>query len=439
MALYQGIQVKEYDENLKGKVSFKQFNSSFNNLIVGELVDIETSPKPTIKIIKPSINRVNPLCPMFNKCGGCRLQHMNYDYQLSVKTNFVERLFKDHNLNTTILQTIGALNPFNYRNKSQVVFKFKNGKLLSGFYEEGTHEVVNFDNCYLQNKVANEIIRTFKELMIKFKVSAYDEDKNKGVIRHLLIKSSTFTKEVEVVIVTGSNEFFGKSNFVKALINKCPYITTVIQNINSRKTSAVLGDKEMILYGKGFITDKLLDYTFKITSKSFYQINHEQTIKLYSEALNLVKITKNDVVLDAYCGVGTIGIISAVHAKNVIGVELVKDAVENAIINAKMNSINNIRFYNQDATDFILKLVEKKAKIDVVIMDPPRSGSTKEFLNALKKIKPRKILYISCNPKTQVEDLKYLVSDYKLMLVQPVDMFPQTEHVETIALMCLKD
>ena len=238
-----------------------------------------------------------------------------------------------------------------------------------------------------------------------------------------------------VVIVVGSDVFPGRSNFIKALVARHKEITTIIQNTNTRNTNAVLGDKETVLYGKGYITDILLGLKFKISSKSFYQINHEQTEKLYAKAIELANLTKQDSLLDAYCGVGTIGLIASSHVLKVTGVELVKDAVTDAIMNAKNNNINNVRFICDDATNFMINCARQKQTFDVVIMDPPRKGSDKPFLDALKKLSPRKVVYISCNPHTQVEDLKHLLNQYKITKIQPVDMFPHTHHVENIVLL----
>lgn len=441
MGNYKELIIKKVDTSLKGCVTLNKKEIALDNTIIGEVVNIETEGSKEkehvtkVQIITPSSHRVKPVCPVYLKCGSCSLQHLEYAEQLNLKTRLIESLYTPFKVK--VEPTIGMSNPYHYRNKSQMVFKFQKGKLVSGFYEEGTHDVINFDNCYLQNEYCNKIITTIKELMTKFRISAYDEDRNTGLIRHVLIKTSTLN-EVLVVLVTGSDNFPGKSNFTKALVSRCNKITTVIQNVNSRKTSAVLGDKEYTLYGKGYIKDILLGKTFKITSKSFYQINHEQTEKLYQKVIELANIKKDEVVLDAYCGVGTIGILLSPNAKKVIGVELVKDAVMNANKNALLNDIKNISFFCFDATPFIVNMARSKEHLDVLIMDPPRSGSTKEFLKAVLMIKPKRIIYVSCNPLTQVEDLKYLINDYTIKTVQPVDMFPQTSHVETITLLYLK-
>lgn len=444
MSIYKNVVPKTYDENFKAVVNLGGKKLVLKQGIIGELYDIITERKSKgevvvkTQIIKSSNLRVKPVCPVFDKCGGCDLQHIAYTEQLNMKTRLVQQLF-DNTLQTKIKvkPTIGMDNPFNYRNKSQVAFKYQRGKMLSGIYEENTHNIIDYQNCHLQNLECNKIFSTIKELMIKMRISAYDEDKRTGVIRHVLVKTSS-KNEALVVIVTGTDNFPNRNNLVKTIIARHPNVKTIIQNINNRKTSAVMGEKEVVLYGPGYIIDNLFDFSFKITSKSFYQINHEQTIKLYQKAIDLANISKSDTILDAYCGVGTIGIIASKLAKKVIGVELVKDAVDNAIYNAKINNIKNISFFCQDATNFIINMAKRKEKLDVLIMDPPRSGSTVEFLKSVLSLSPNRVVYISCNPYTQVEDLKILMKDYQILHIQPVDMFPETANIENIVLLTRK-
>ena len=324
-------------------------------------------------------------------------------------------------------------NPFNYRNKNQVVFGVdERNKIVSGFYEENSHKIVNFTTCLVQDEVSDKIVQVVKELMEKFRISAYNEQKKRGLIKHIMVKRSKALNETMVVIVTSEKVFPGSNNFVKALLARCKEITTIIQNINPKQTTHVLGDIEVVLYGKGYIHDILMVMKFKISSKSFYQINPIQTKKLYEAAINSAKLSKQDIILDAYSGVGTIGICASPNVNKVISVELEKSAHMDAIINAKLNNIKNVHFYCDDATRFINNLAIKNEHIDVVIMDPPRKGSDASFLKAVLKLKPRKVIYISCDPHTQINDLKYLINDYKIIYIQPVDMFPQTEHIENI-------
>ena len=433
-----------YDSEFKGIIKEGNTTLYLPRVIKGETVEADIILKPfaqarLTKVVEPNQNRVKPICEYYIQCGGCALQHINYQEQLNMKQELVSNLFVEaFNKKYEVLPTIGMKDPYYYRNKNQVVFKNIKGKLSCGMYQSGTHNVVNTTNCYIQDKLVDKIITVIKDLMVKQRLSAYDEDRKTGLIRHVLVKTSKATKEVMVVIVVGSEVFPGRNNFVKALVARCKEITTVIQNINTRTTNAVLGDKEVVLYGKGYINDILLGLKFKISSKSFYQINPEQTEKLYSEAIKLANLTKADTLLDAYCGVGTIGLIASKHVQKVTGVELVKDAVNDAIMNAKINNINNVRFICDDATRFMINCARQKQTFDVVIMDPPRKGSDKPFLEALLKLLPEKVVYISCNPHTQVEDLKELLKKYEIKKIQPVDMFPHTHHVENIVLLTRK-
>lgn len=439
--------VEKYNNDLKGVVTYNNKEYALDNLILNEEVEIEISKdskKVTLKrILKESPNRIKPKCGIYNKCGGCSLLHVNYNEQLNMKTYFVENLFfETFNKYYKVNPTLGMKEPWNYRNKNQIVFRnVKGGKsrIASGFYEANSHRLVEFETCLVQDEISDKIVGIIKELMIKMRYNAFDEDRGTGLIRHVLIKRSASTKEVMVVIVTGSEIFPGCQNFVKALTSRCKDISTIIQNVNNRKTSAVLGDKEKVLYGKGFITDILLGKKFKISAKSFYQINSSQCEVLYTKALELANLSKTDILFDAYCGVGTIGLIASDKVAKVISVELVKDAVNDAIFNAKMNNIKNVHFFCDDASNFMKNMAVKKEKVDVLIMDPPRKGSDERFLNAAVKLSPKKIVYISCDPRTQVIDLKHLLSNgYQITAIQPVDMFPHTSHIENIVVLSHK-
>lgn len=439
--------VEKYNSDLKGVVAYNNKEYVLDNLIKDEEVEFEISKdsnKVILKrILKESPNRVKPKCDIYNKCGGCSLLHIKYLEQLNIKTYFVENLFfETFNKYYKVNPTLGMKEPWNYRNKNQIVFRnVKGGKsrIASGFYEANSHRLVEYETCLVQDELSDKIVGIIKELMIKMRYNAFDEDKGNGLIRHVLIKRSSSTKEVMVVIVTGSEIFPGCQNFVKALTSRCKDITTIIQNVNNRKTSAVLGDKEKVLYGKGFITDILLGKKFKISSKSFYQINSQQCEVLYTKALELANLSKNDILFDAYSGVGTIGLIASDKVAKVISVELVKDAVQDAIFNAKMNNIKNVHFFCDDASNFMKNMAVKKEKVDVLIMDPPRKGSDERFLNAAVKLAPKKIIYISCDPRTQVIDLKHLLNNnYQITVIQPVDMFPHTGHIENIVCLIRK-
>ena len=370
-------------------------------------------------------------CPVYKKCGACQLLHMQYEKQLNWKREQVVRLLKPYGKLEGI---IGMEAPEHYRYKVHAVFgRDTKGKVISGIYKEGTHIIVPVENCLLENEKADAIIQTIKGLLRSFKIKTYDEDTGYGLLRHVLVRVGHSTGQIMVVLVLGSPILPSKNNFVKALRKVHPEITTVVINVNDKKTSMVLGDKEQVIYGPGYIEDQLCGMTFKISSKSFYQVNPRQTEVLYQKAIAYAGLSGTEVVLDAYCGTGTIGMIAAPHASKVIGVELNKDAVKDAIAGAKKNQLSNIRFYQADAGDFMVKMADSGEKVDVVLMDPPRTGSSEKFLAALTKLKPKKVVYVSCNPETLARDLKYLSGKgYRMEKGVGVDMFPFTKHVETI-------
>lgn len=375
-------------------------------------------------------------CAFSEKCGGCDYAGMKYDNELAVKKKYIEELFGEY---VKVDDIVGMYRPIYYRNKVHAVVGLDDSRnVIAGTYEENSHRIVDTSDCMIEDSQCTDIIKDIKELIASFKYQPYDEDAGKGMIRHILLRKGFSTKEIMLVIVTAGVAFPSKNNFLKALCEKHPEITTIVQNINDRRTSMVLGKRNIVLKGKGYIEDVLCGCRFRISPTSFYQINHQQTEKLYKKAIQLADISKNDTVIDAYCGIGTIGIVASKKAGKVIGVELNSEAVSDAKINASINNIKNVTFVNADAGDFLVEYA-KNAKADVVIMDPPRSGSTPEFLNSLLKIKPDRIVYISCGPDTQAKDIKVLVKGgYKVTACQPFDLFPHTEHVENVCLLSRK-
>lgn len=372
-------------------------------------------------------------CPYRNKCGGCRYSEMPYPEQLSLKERQVKRLLERFG---KVMPITGAEHWLHYRNKCTASFSFRNGKLLAGVYEKGTHRVVNIDRCLIEDERAGRIIHIIKELCISFRIKSYDEDTGFGLLRHVMVRTARRTGQVMVILVTASPVFPGSRNFTAALVEKCPEITTVVQNINKERTSMVLGDKEKVLYGSGFIEDVLCGRKFRISPASFYQVNPEQTEKLYGKAVELTGLDGSGTLLDAYCGIGTMGIIAADRAEEVIGVELNPDAVKDAVRNAKANGIKNIRFYRNDAGVFLQSMAEAGKRADVILMDPPRSGSTPEFIKSAAKAKPARIVYVSCNPETLSRDLlEFRKYGYRMQEAWPFDQFPLTEWCECVALL----
>lgn len=373
-------------------------------------------------------------CPVFLKCGGCQFLDISYEEQLAHKQKKLEDLLKPY---CFVEPIIGMKEPYYYRNKVHAVFDHdKKGNPVSGVYEQNSHRVVPIETCMIEDQKADEIIGTIRGMLKSFKIRTYDEDTGYGLLRHVLIRRGFTTGEIMVVLVTSSPIFPSKNNFVKALRQKHPEITTIIQNINGRDTSMVLGDKEHVLYGKGYIEDLLCGYRFRISSKSFYQINPVQTEVLYKKAMEAAGLKGRERVIDAYCGIGTIGIVASSHAKEVIGVELNRDAVRDAVENAKINGVKNIKFFCNDAGKFMVKMAESGERADVVFMDPPRTGSSEEFIDSVAKLGPEKVVYVSCGPDSLVRDLEvFRKKGYEARKGWGVDLFPFTNHVEAVIMM----
>ena len=388
------------------------------------------------KLTKLSPYRINPRCPCATACGGCSFQNLLYEKELEYKRKVAIK----------ILKTIGRIDiknpsiirmedPYYYRNKIQVPFGYdKQKRLVYGFYRFKSHEIVPISECVIESKEHVSILKDIKDLMLSMKISAYDEDKDSGILRHVLIRVGKDSKEIMVVLVVKEKSFKNKGVFVKELIKLHPEITTIIYNYNLRKTNVILGEKEEVAYGKGYIFDTLLGVKFKISSKSFYQINHDQCEKLYSLAISKANLNKEYEILDAYCGIGTIGLIASKYVKSVLGVEIVEEAIIDANENVKINNINNAKFIVSDAKDVILK----KA-YDCVFVDPPRKGLDPKFLKGILNSHPKKIVYISCDVGTLARDLSILKKNYDIESIDFVDMFPRTYHIETVALLHLKN
>ena len=377
------------------------------------------------------------ICPYAKKCGGCDYQGIEYKKQLEMKEANVKKLLKDF---VKVSPIVGMDDPYHYRHKVHSVFGcVGRGQIVAGVYKKNSHDIVDIESCQIEDKEADAIIREVKSLLKSFKIKAYDEDTGYGLLRHVLVRKGYHTGEIMVVLVLVSPVLPSKNNFVKALRKNYPNISTVVINVNDRKTSMVLGERNIVVYGKGFIEDKLCGHTFRISPNSFYQVNPKQTEFLYEKAIACAKLTGKERVIDAYCGTGTIGMIAAKYAKEVVGVELNKDAIKDAIINAKRNEIKNIRFINEDAGRYMVSLAEQNERIDVVIMDPPRSGSDEVFLSSVVKLAPKRVVYVSCGPDTLARDLKYLVKyGYRVEEATPYDMFPFTEHTEVVVALSKK-
>lgn len=376
----------------------------------------------------------NTPCPLSKKCGGCQLQNMDYDRQLKYKQALVGKLLGGFG---KVERIKGMDDPTHYRCKVQAAFgTTRSGKIVSGVYQSSSHRIVNVDSCLIENEKADAVIVTIRSLLPSSKIRPYDEDKRTGLLRHVLVRVGQNSGEIMVVLVTAGSQFPSKNDFVKALLNAHPEITTIVQNVNTRRDSMVLGDTDKPMFGKGYITDTLCGCTFKISPQSFYQINPTQTEHLYNAAVALAQLTGGERVIDAYCGTGTIGLIAAKHAKEVLGVELNESAVRDARLNAKLNKAENIRFVCADAGEVMEEMPAQNESCDVVLMDPPRAGSSKQFLESLVRLSPDRVVYISCNPETLARDLRFLTKNgYKVKKIKPFDLFPFTKHIETVVLL----
>ena len=399
---------------------------------IGEIVEIK----------KASPYRIAVKCPIYERCGSCQLLHMNAKGQQEFKNRSIRTLCAKAKIGKLKAEEIVAMEePWHYRNKMIIGFqRDKQRRIQAGFYEEFSHRIIPYKRCLLHPEVCDDIIAGIVELMGKLRIEPYDEDKRRGLIRHVVMRYGAVSGQIMIVLVLNSNVFPARKNFIQELRRRYPQITTIVQNVNTRKTSVVLGDEERVLYGPGYIEDVLCGMTFRISAKSFDQINHEQTEVLYQRSVELLKLNGGETVLDAYCGIGTIGMYVSRFVKQVIGVEINGDAVKDARINAKINQINNIRFVCDDAGRYMSRLAAEKKRLDVVIMDPPRSGSSEEFIKSLVRMKPSQVLYISCNPQTQIRDLQVFERmGYRVQgEMVPVDLFPHTVHVETIVLLSHK-
>ncbi len=394
------------------------------------------------KLDKLSENRIKPVCKVCTACGGCSFQAYDYKAQLEFKRKLVSDQFrKVGHMEVDVSPTLGMEEPYNYRNKIQVPFGWDrwHQNVVYGFYKEGTHCIVSNDDCSIEDRLGNKIISEFCKILNELHIDPYNEKNGEGYIRHALVRTSKHFKENMLVIVSKSPYFPRKDSLISLMKERIPEVTTLVENINPSKTNVILGEKEKVLFGRGYIEDVLCGVKFRIAAKSFYQTNPVMTEVLYNTAMEYASITPNDVVFDAYSGIGTIGMIAARRgAKNVIAVEVVEDAVHDAVCNAKANGIDNFIEICGDATEYLVEQAKSGAKFDTIFMDPPRKGSTLEFINSVKLIKPNKVVYVSCNPSTLARDCALFADSYVATKVQPVDLFPQTPHVETIVLLEIK-
>ncbi|MBC1373452.1 23S rRNA (uracil(1939)-C(5))-methyltransferase RlmD [Listeria booriae] len=390
-----------------------------------------------IELTKESADRVTPPCLVYSQCGGCQLQHLSYDGQLRMKQKQVAQVMKRiGKQDVEVLPTLGMENPWNYRNKAQVPVGFVNGRLVAGFYQQRSHQIIDMNTCLIQQEENNEVIQAARAIFAKYHVEPYDEATRKGVLRHLMTRFATTTGELMLVIVTTKLNFPNKAEIMAELQQSIPELTSLVQNVNTANTNVIFGEQTVVLAGREYIIDTIHGISFAISARSFYQVNPEQTEILYAEALKLAGLTGEETVIDAYCGIGSISLCLAKEAKHVYGVEIVPQAIEDARANAKLNKLDNVTFAVGKAEEVIPDWFKQGIKADVLVVDPPRKGCDDALLQTILKMKPKRVVYVSCNPATLARDMLVLTEGgYEAKMVQPVDMFPQTTHVECVTVL----
>ena len=391
-----------------------------------------------VNIIKKSENRKESDCATYKRCGGCSLRHMTYEHTLKLKRQVVQNLVnKGLKEKVEVLETIGMENPYNYRNKAQYPVGLNSeGQPEVGVFAQRTHTIIPIQTCLIQTEISQKIAKTILNFVKEKNIQVYNEENQKGLLRHIVIKVGKYTNQVMCILVVNDSKFNQEQELVKLLCEKYPEIKTIVKNINNKNTNVILGKENINLYGNGYIEDKLGEYIFKISPMSFYQVNPVQAEILYTTAINQANLDKNDILFDLYCGIGTIGIFASKYVNKVYGIEIVPQAIEDAKENAKINDVKNIEFICGDVEVAFHELINKEKIVpSAIIVDPPRKGLDNKTVENIAKIKPAKLVYISCNPATMVRDLTKLENIYNIKAIQPVDMFPWTNGVESITIL----
>lgn len=439
--IYEAI-VEDYTHEGMGIVKIDGYPIFLPDVLKGETINfkaIKVNSKyafgKVLDVIKESPNRQVPPCEYYFECGGCQIQVMNDTEQAEFKKQVVhQNINQQARLNLKINDTVTGDGLY-YRNKSQIPVQKIDGKVIMGFYKPRSHDIVNIEHCYIQKDIHNDIMLFIKDKLIEENTSIYDETTHTGLLRHLVIRSNNDDSEIQVVFITNSkrNAFL---SITKALKETFPSVKSVIQNINDDKTNVIFGKRSIVLTGREYITDTLVGRKFKIRDRSFYQVNHAQTEKLYQIGLDMADLSGDETIIDTYSGIGTIGLSASDRVKKIVGIEIVDTAVEDARENAKLNGIDNAEYHLGKAEEVMPRLVDEGISADVVFVDPPRKGCHTQFLDALVEVNPKKIVYISCNPSTLQRDMKYLERHgFRATEVTPVDLFPQTKHIEAVTLL----
>lgn len=441
------VDIIDYGMEGEGIAKINNFTLFIPNAMKGEKVKIlivkvlsSYGYGKIIEIIEKSKYRVEEDCSTYKRCGGCNLRHIDYEETLNMKQNMVQNLVnKELKEKIQVRPTIGMGNPYHYRNKAQFPVGINNqGEVSIGVFAERSHEIIPIKDCLIQNTISQKIAFTIQKFAIEKHIPVYDEKTQEGLLRHIVIKVGIRTHEMMCIFVINGKKLPYEHELVEMLV-KTYNIKTIIKNINTKNTNVILGKENIVLHGDGYIYDILGDYTFKISPISFYQVNPIQAEVLYNTAIEMANLTKEDILFDLYCGIGTIGIFASSYVKKVYGIEIVQQAIEDAKENAKINQIENIEFQAGDVEKVFSNLIEKKQIYpNVIIVDPPRKGLDNNTITNILAVEPKKIVYISCNPATMVRDMKLLGKKYEIGEIQPVDMFPFTSHVECVAVLQLK-
>lgn len=449
-----GLPVKKggiYDVNIvglghsgEGVGRYQDFTIFVQQALPGELVSVEIievkknyAKGRLVKIKETSERRTAPVCEIYEECGGCQLQHLDYKAQLEVKRqqviDAVTRIGKQPDI--IVHPTLGADNPWQYRNKMQFPVGKVRGKIAIGCFAQGSHEIINTENCHIQHEFNNVIAREIREVISNLGISVYDEKTGTGIIRHVLGRVGTATNDIMAVLVTAADNLPHKDKIIAELRNRIPGIVSIIQNVNPKRTNVIMGNKTRTLWGKDTITDRLGEFLFDISARSFFQVNTEQAAILYNKAVEYARLSGSETVIDAYCGTGTITLFLARNAAKVYGIEIIEQAINDAKRNSARNNVHNTEFVVGDAVEIMPEMYKTGIRPEVIVVDPPRAGCDRLVLETFVNMNPQRIVYVSCNPASLARDIAVLAEyGYKTREIQPVDMFPQTFHVECVAL-----
>jgi len=442
------VDIIDYGMEGEGIAKIDNFTIFILNAMKGEKVKIvivkvlsSYAYGKVIEILEKSPSRLESDCNTYKRCGGCNLRHIEYEETLNIKQEMVQNLINKSFENNVIKvnKTIGMGNPYHYRNKAQYPIGLnKQGEPVIGVFAERTHEIISINGCLIQQTVSEQIAYAIYKFVKENNISVYNEERTEGLLRHIVVKVGIRTGEIMCILVINGNKIPKEQELVEMLVKRFN-VKTIVKNINKKNTNVILGEQNIVIHGDGYIYDILGDYTFKISPMSFYQVNPVQAEVLYNTAIEMANLSKEDILFDLYCGIGTIGIFASSYVKKVYGIEIVEQAIEDAKENAKINNVDNIEFFAGDVEKTFEKLMKnKQAYPDVIIVDPPRRGLDENTINNILAVKPKKVIYISCNPATMVRDIKMLSEKYEIGNIQPVDMFPFTSHVECVAVMSLK-